>query len=169
MKIDPVIVSFVFRLLNFGMLIGVSLYVYKKYAHKLVQDGIAEKKRTMDGLHQEQDALNRYAAQLDNSLDAQGQKYQTLEQKIKTWSLFMVQESQARLDEKNDRIDELKKRNENRSRNIERQVVAKKVKTAAVEKAAGKIAHIMSGKSGHAYVDRICTYMKKSVLSQESK
>lgn len=152
--------SIFFRLINFGVLIGFIFYVYKKYLYQQVVEGVAQQDTLIDALHQEIDSLERHDANLQQMTQEQRAQYVQLEERIRTWTEAVEQQVNIRLFEKNDRIGKLKQRSIDRAHYIERQLIAKKVLAATLEKTENIIHQRMVGRAGSQYVERIITHIK---------
>jgi uncharacterized protein YlxW (UPF0749 family) len=118
MIINSAVVAIVFRILNFVVLIGLIVYLYKQYLHKLIIAMIEQKKRTVLGLEQERAALIRRLDESDQRIKSEQEEYNRLQKKVADWQASVEHERLVRVNKKQAYIDSLKKQAALRVQNV---------------------------------------------------
>lgn len=82
---NTVVIAFIFRIINFLILIGLGVYFFKKYILVRIKQGIEEKKRKKLAFEQEQ-VKTQYAVQnLEQQLKNQQVEYAHLFERVTVW------------------------------------------------------------------------------------
>ncbi len=95
MFINVPLVTIIFRLLNFALLIGFFVYIFKRYIYQNISDQIAEKESFIHGLIQNNKVLEEQQHDLEMRITQQESKCKELVQKTMLWQQAVTQEKQA--------------------------------------------------------------------------
>ncbi len=82
---DEEIIAFIFKILNFFVLIGLGVYFFKKYALKKITIGIARKESFIRGLFDRQQKLEQQQHELDETIAKEKHLCLVLKEKIDLW------------------------------------------------------------------------------------
>jgi len=82
---DEEIIAFIFKILNFFVLIGLGVYFFKKYALQKITIGIARKESFICGLFNRQQELEQQQYELDQTIAKEKQLCFVLKEKIDLW------------------------------------------------------------------------------------
>ncbi len=156
-------VDIIFRVLNFGVLIGLGIYIFKKYLKDTLLKEMLNKQRAMDGLQQERDALMLQNKKVSHTVRTEQKKYEALQKKIEQWTDVVEKERAKRSFEKNDRIRVLKKNAQYRVQQIRQEQLVKRVMPRALDEAKTKLQKLFSTKKAqNHFAQQIIQHMQKS-------
>jgi len=79
------IIAFIFKILNFFVLIGLGVYFFKKYALQKITIGIARKASFIRGLFDRQQELEQQQYELDQTIAKEEHLCLVLKKKINLW------------------------------------------------------------------------------------
>ena len=82
---DEEIIAFIFKILNFFVLIGLGVYFFKKYALQKITIGIARKESFTRGLFNRQQELEQQQYELDQTIAKEKHLCSVLKEKIDLW------------------------------------------------------------------------------------
>lgn len=79
------IIAAAFRLLNFGILVALGVWVFYKYVYSLASDQIAERESFVNGLLQQNAALTGKQRKVEEQIAQQALLYKYLSQRVLLW------------------------------------------------------------------------------------
>lgn len=85
-----------FRLLNFALLIGVLIYIYKKYIHASLQQAVRQKQIHKEGLQHKENTLQEEWHQLAVHQQAADAYIAQLKERIAVWQQYIQEQQQRR-------------------------------------------------------------------------
>ncbi len=84
-------VSIAFRLINFGVLIGLAYYLYKRYFKNRIDDKMTQKEALLKGLEEQGYFLEGKAHDLEIQLKEQEYRGNRLKEKMREWADAVAQ------------------------------------------------------------------------------
>lgn len=112
MFINQVVVAVIFRLINFGVVIGLAVYFFRKYALPLFYTMIAQKDAEKELLLSQQLLLEQKQAELDSLIEQDVFVCESFKLKVDEWRSFVEKERAIHAKDclKRNEIIEVKKR-----------------------------------------------------------
>lgn len=163
MIINKQLIDIFFRLLNFGIFIGLCVYVFKKYLQKKIKTDIQNEKLLITGLNQENSAVDRLYKECEKSVDDDEQNYKVLQGHVNKWVSDLKQQENIKLCEKNNIVAELKKRAKEKEDSLHSQHIVRLVMPKVVDNASGVLkSRFSNDEKGTQFVSGIIKYLKKS-------
>ena len=92
-------VSTLFRVVNFGFLILLATYIFRRYLKNRVEEKITQKEAVLKGLEEQGYFLEGRAYDLDEQLQKQEMKAIDLKQKIDEWNIQVLAQKNKRQEE----------------------------------------------------------------------
>jgi len=83
--LSSTIIAFVFRILNFAALVGVIIYLFKRYALDMICEQMSEKEAHMQGLVEQKRMLIWRVHELNRSIELQEARGKELVEKVDQW------------------------------------------------------------------------------------
>ena len=93
-------IAVLFKFINFAAVIGVGVYLYKRYAPSMIYQKIDEKKELLDGLAQENLTLTNAQSVISQEIKNQEELKHLLHQKIELWNRMFAKQASIREQEK---------------------------------------------------------------------
>lgn len=100
------IVAIVFKLINFVVIVGIFVYVFKRYALSWIYQTLSERKKTVDDLEHMVNVLHAEHTALDRHMHEEEQTHQALARKLTLWN-ERFEQMQKTIDAKKQRQKEL--------------------------------------------------------------
>ena len=161
----PEIVSIIFRLINFGGLIALGAYLFKRFALSDIQLQISKKQQRLADLSLQNQLLKEQAKAMDFTLAEQQSVSRGLLQKIDLWQSLVSHHMVERDQEKASRQLLLAQKTKIQQDYIALQDVQKKALLPAINKArVALIADYQAMPLGQSYIEYIVKKMEKSPL-----
>lgn len=83
--LSSTIIAYIFRILNFAVLIGVIVYLFKRYALDMIYEQMNEKEAHMQGLDEQKRMLIWRIHELNRSIESQELRGKKLVEKVDQW------------------------------------------------------------------------------------
>ncbi len=93
------LISIVFRLINFAVLIGFAYYLFKKYFKNRIDEKIAQKEALLKGLEEQGYFLEAKTIHLENQRIEQEKRAGQMRQKIDDWCLAVAAQNNKKQEE----------------------------------------------------------------------
>lgn len=150
-----------FRIINFGVLIALLGYLFKKYALSTIQQRMLEKRAYVGGLQEQYRSIIYQQEQIAAIRKEEELLCQRLQQQVSMWRFAIEKERKIRLEEKEQRKDVLKERAQYKEQQIRLLYLKKQVIPHAVRQAEEELQRYFSDKqAGNQYVQQIITRMR---------
>ncbi len=155
-------VVIVFRLLNFGVLIALFAYFFKKYALQVVHIRIAQKESVMKTLQSQQIQLEQKKSELDQNIDEQMQECTELKKKMDQWNENIKQEVLIRMQEREHILKKITKYSQKRTEYYALDQIKKRVGYKAIEQTYITLKQQFSDeKKGTAFLGTIIKFVEQ--------
>lgn len=105
-----IFITIFFRLINFGIFIGLMIYVYKKYMYELLLDGINQEQKSLLTLEHEAHDIRQKRIALDAQLLDDQDLIVVLKKKIALWAIAERERRQKRNEYKDAQSKKLQER-----------------------------------------------------------
>lgn len=159
----PDIVSIIFRLINFGALIGLGIYLFKRFALNDIRLQISKKQQKLADLSLQNQLLKEQAKSMDFTLAEQQSVSRGLLQKIDLWAMLISHQENAREQEKIARQQALTQKMQTQQAYIALRDTQKKALVPAIDKARIILAsHYQAMPLGQSYIAQIIKKIEKS-------
>lgn len=159
------IIAFLFRIINFCLLIGLGFYFFRKNILQKIKQTIAQKTNYGRSLHQKKLDLVEYQQQLAREIEQQYHQGRALEAKILQWS--QVTAERRREQQKDQEV--LSAAARERATLITRERTHKKIEERVVPEAFKNVESVLhdtfdTEKQGQLFINTALDHLKKSVL-----
>lgn len=158
-------ISIAFRLINFGALIALGVYLFKRHVLSSIQLHIAKREQKLVDLSLQNHLLKEQAKAMESNLADQRTVSHQLLQKIDLWSTLVAQYAQEREQEKNSYEQALVRKMILQSNCIEIHDAQRKALLPAIEQARAELKrHYEAESLGRSFITEIVVHMEKSKL-----
>ncbi len=156
------VIAFVFRLINFAVLITVFYYLFKKYLLPTIQQSISDKKQHIQNLIDQQEVLEINQQEMDTILMQQAQLCANLKEQISQWRGRVELELAQRMQAKKELEEKLERLAHRKSDWLKQESIRKRVFPKAIAQARNDLYKKFSNEQ-HAktFLDKILVGMKK--------
>lgn len=155
--------SVLFRLANFSIVIGLVVYLYKRYVRDYITHQIEHEHTIEQGLCKERDEAYGMYAHYKESVARKKEQRMVMQQAIMRWREAVASNDAQRVVERASRVQSLKIKSECQMENIRASVVMHKVLPEAIVRAHKKLEiEYSSEKEGVAFVQRIIAHLQES-------
>lgn len=156
-------ISIFFRLLNFGLLIALFIYLYKRYIAQTLADSMQTQRALQNALEQERDILGEKQTILDMNMQAQEALRVVLMQKIELWKSSFMSERQKHLVEKESLEKRLAEKMDVRKEQYTIEQAQQRILPLAIEKARQQLEKTFeSAQKSEAYNAAIIAYLREA-------
>ena len=159
------VLSIFFKLLNFGILIGLGVYVFKRYLLPSIGQEIAENQEALQQLQRNNEQLKEDQKKVEARLDEQAALCLSLGSKIERWKLAhdnhlrRQQESCQQLRQK------IEKKVAVQEQNLAREMLNKKVLPGAIVQAQELLQKTYESESeGRQYILHVMKYLERGKI-----
>lgn len=160
---DPRIIAIVFRLINFGIVIGIFAYVFKAKLLDLIKSQINEEHKHADSLEKRAHQLKAEKQQVEDGIKQDAVSCAQLKDKVDAWRAAAQAELVALDEQKKHRIGQLQERAQAQAQQIEQHRAQKTIAPQALVHAKKQlIADFASHKDTDAYMQRIIADWERS-------
>jgi len=129
----------IFALLNFGILIGFCLYIFRKYAAEPLRSYITMEQVTLTNTQRKYEQLLKQEQTLLRAGQHQLEMYQDLSRKVAAWSAALHQHNVLRTREKTILQEHIQQRLQEQMLNLEHHIICKEVLPRALEQATHQL------------------------------
>jgi F0F1-type ATP synthase membrane subunit b/b' len=154
------ILSFVFRLLNFAVLVGFFCYLFRRYGWSLLKARIAAKEAALLELEQRKETIRAQQKGLERHMHEQQQLGALLEQKIERWHDATVQEAVHKKREQHEYELLQEKRMEKKSYNRTIECAQHEVMPRAINKAKAYFEQQYTQAEKNGFIQQLLTFME---------
>ena len=156
------IVAILFRLFNFGVLIGVFGYLFKKYVLVGIRTRMAEKKRYLQSLNERKDELAQEHQMIVQRMGQEHELGQQLKKKVDNWAQEVAKKHEVREQEKHSYAQSLQERMKVRVQHLTAEHINKRVVSTVLERTQVRLAHDFTDEHrARTFLASIITHMKK--------
>ena len=157
------VVSIVFILINFGVLIGLGIFLFKKYVLSSITLQISKRQQKLADLALQTQLLKEQAKRMDFTIAEQSLVSHGLLQKIDLWKTLVSQSMLEREQKKVERELVLVQKMKTQQLYIELHYAQKKALLPAIEKAKEVLVnHYKAMPLGQSFIIEIVKHMEKS-------
>lgn len=155
--------SIFFRLLNFGVLVALGVYIFYKYMLNGIQQKIAQQKALHENKERQKELLHEENEKIKQSIVVQAQLGEALLYKVIQWSEQVELERAARKKNYEKLRVQQEKKDEIRRAQLELDALKKTVIPVAVEKARNELVQKFAVENnGEHYLNSLMAIMNKS-------
>lgn len=156
------IISIAFRLINFGALIGLALYFFKKSGKSALMHILTEKKGYFGGLQEQKRALDYQKEQITQEAAQQDLLIALLKERVIQWRQRVAQEQEMFEHYKSLQLEIMQERIQKRKERIAQQKLYAYVMPRAIKQAQDRlIKQYESSESADQFMSNIFKHMKK--------
>ncbi len=155
------ILTIIFRLINFGALIALSVYLFKRYALPSFKLKIHEKQARLDDLNAQHTLLARDDRLLERALidDRKHQEYLT--QRVMAWKAKIARDRERFIQERQKRSELLQKRTALQDEYVQKNRLRELILPAALEQARGQlISQYNEPRAQKEFINRVITTLR---------
>lgn len=135
MTIIDHIVLILFRLINFGVLIGVISYLFKRYGLPEIRQQLAAYWAYFEGLANTHHLLKKEQQMIDRSIIQNQKEQDILKERLMRWRAYVDERNNALMREKEERAKKLKEQILEQQKQIDQHRMFKKIMPQAVAQA----------------------------------
>lgn len=158
------LVTIIFRLLNFAALIGLFIYIYKKYFQNEIEASIEHDRLAEINLNTRIDEMQQRNAELSKEIITQEKLCEYLNERTSQWKVAFQKNTKQRQTEQQARTKKAVERAKQQVKTIEYERMVQSVLPKALERAHNQLKKSFDQKAhGKAFVQDILSYMKKSL------
>ena len=161
------LVTIVFRILNFGVFVAVCLYVYRRYIRPMTETEMAAQEGFVKGLKEQKNVLEARYYELNEQVAQQKANAQNLNRKIELWKeRFEVQLTQK--DKEKDLLKQvLIKRLEIQAHSLEQEYIKKQVAPVALKNAQDELVNYFADNvHQREYIQELLSLVSKRSLHE---
>jgi hypothetical protein len=158
------IISIVFRLINFGALVGAALYFFKKSGKAAIEHIETEKKAYLGGLHEQKRALDYQKEQITQEVAQQELLIALLKERVMHWQQRVMQEREMFEHYKILQEQSMQERTQKRKEGIAKQQLYAQVMPQAIKQAQKKLTDQYTlSQEADQFMNRIFDHLKKEI------
>jgi len=164
MFINQNIVAVIFKLINFFTLIGLVLFLFKKYVKADVLFAIEQKKADHEALLRQQISLENQQRNLDEQVQSESIQCQDFKSKIDEWKRIVIFEQDTHEKNLDVILSAAKQRRTEIARKQENQRIQNHIIDAVTNDLKKSLSHDFShSKKGNDYLDAIVRFMNEKI------
>lgn len=157
-----IIVGFIFRLINFGIIVAALVYIFNKYLKKTILESIAKHKNFMHDLYISSKNKKTRVGDLEKEIDSSKIDLARIDKNFKKWSDYCEFEKQKTESGLVMIEDELKEKKEKQSQNLSEYFVRRDLFKDSFDSAKGDLVSYYSDvKNQDVYLDNIFTDLRE--------
>ncbi len=155
------IVGIVFRVINFGVLIGLAVYFFKKHALPIIKQQIADKQAFIVSLHNQEQMLEQEKEEVTKRIIEDEQQWMHLKDTFDQWRTTVSQVYAEHEKERQQRIRTLQDRAENRMQQVTSMRLSVRVFPQALEQAGAELQkYYADAQQADQFIKRIIDHMR---------
>ncbi len=156
------ILSLIFLVLNFGVLIALGIYLFKRYGLAGIKERIRSEEESLQRLHERKEQLGYDNRMLTEQLVLQDVECVDLGNKIERWHSAYEREQHARYQELAILKERVTKKIEMQEQTVALDFLTKKVVPKAIEEATVKLGQqFASPQEGRQFLTQLIAYMER--------
>ena len=158
------LISIIFRLLNFAALIGLFIYIYKKYLQNDIEASIEHDRLAEINLNTRIDEMQQRSSELSEEIIKQEKLCTYLNERTAQWKVAFEKDMKERQAEQQAIHKQTVNRAHQQIKTIEYERMAQAILPKALERARNQLKKSFDQKAhGKAFVGDILSHMKKSL------
>lgn len=164
MYLDKTVISIIFRIINFSLIIALFVYLFRTYVVTMIKEAIQRDDALEQERHRKKKSLEHEVKLLDKQMQEQAHLCDHLMKKVKQWDEIFKENEHSKAKEQKTIQEEIQKKMNVQVEQIEKRRVYKQVVPQALDKARNELeAKYKEKENGEHFLNYLMRFMEQNI------